>query len=181
MKVTEHSVQARLAEFAALRSEALQSFSMQWNAVALQLTATGVLVSFSLTDRSRTGFLLIVPIVSYVLNGRYLRSEYNISLIATYIMTDLSPRVPGGLGWEKWLRDPSRRHQIIRWVAPGQLLFSAISVFALVWVVPYIMFESRISRLDRWMLGVAWVLDFGLTIVSLYTIKIVFGLTLRRR
>jgi len=177
----ESSVQAALAEFAALRSEALQSFSMQWNAVALQLTATAVLVSFSLTERSRTGFLLIVPIVSYVLNGRYLRSEYNIGHIAAYIMEKLDPRVPGGLGWEEWLRKSSRGEPVIRWFASGPLLFCAISVLTLVWVVPYIMFESRISTVDRWMLGVAWVLDFGLTIASLYTTAQVFKIPLKLR
>ena len=71
----ELSAQTALAEFAALRAEVLQAFSTQWNILALQLTATAVLFSFSLTSRTRTGFLLIVPIVSYVLNGRYLRGE----------------------------------------------------------------------------------------------------------
>jgi len=175
------SAQAALAEFAALRDEALQAFSMQWNTIALQLTATGVLVSFSLSEYSRNGFLLIIPIVSYVLNGRYLRSERNIVLIATYVMEKLSSRVPGGLNWESWLRDRRSPNQILRWVAHGPLLFSVISLVVLAWAVPYILYAHKLSAVDRWALGVLWIVDFILIIISMYTIKIVYGARFKKR
>jgi hypothetical protein len=54
----ELSAQAALAEFTALRAEIFQVFSMQWNIVALQLTATAVLFSFALTNHSRTASFL---------------------------------------------------------------------------------------------------------------------------
>jgi hypothetical protein len=124
----ELSAQAALAEFAALRSEVLQAFSMQWNTIALQLTVTGVLFSFSLTSRARTGFLLIVPMVSFILNGRCLRSERLILTVAVYIMNELSPRVPGGLRWEEWIRSRSSPNRYLRWFAHGPLIFSVISI-----------------------------------------------------
>jgi hypothetical protein len=181
MKDKELSAQSALAEFAALRNEALQAFSMQWNIIALQLTATSVLVSFSLTNRSRTGFLLIIPIVSYILNGRYLRSERLVVLIATYIMSDLSPRVPGGLKWEEWLRGRSSPNQILRWFAHGPLVFSVISIITLAWTVPYILHAAKLSTADRWMLGTVWLLDLALTIISIFTIGVIYGARFKKR
>src|ERR1700728_3050512 len=173
--------QTALAEFAALRSEVLQAFSMQWNTVALQLTTTGVLVSFSLTSHARTGFLLIVPVISYILNGRYLRSERLILTAATYIMTELSPRVPGGLNWEEWLRRRPNPNQYLRWLAHGPPIFSAISLVALAWLIPYILSVGKISGFDRTMLILIWVFDFSLIAVSIYTTKVILGIRLRKR
>jgi hypothetical protein len=180
-KDKELSAQAALAEFSALRTEALQAFSMQWNIIALQLTATSVLVSFSLTDRSRTAFLLIIPIVSYVLNGRYLRSERLIVEIAAYIMEELSLRVPGGLGWESRIRKRSSPDQILRWFAHGPLIFSVISIVTLTWTVPYILYAKELSTANRWMLGIVGMLDLTLTLISIYTIKIVYGARFKER
>lgn len=177
----ELSAQAALAEFTALRSEALQAFSMQWNIIALQLTATSVLVSFSLTDRPRTGFLLIVPIVSYVLNGRYLRSERLVVLIAEYITKELSPQVAGGLRWEAWLRSQRSPSQILRWFAHGPLIFSVISFVTLAWAAPYILYEKELSTANRWMLGTVWLIDLTLIMVSIYTIMLVYGARFKKR
>lgn len=178
----ELSVQVALAEFTALRAEVLQAFSMQWNVIALQLTATGVLFSFSLTNRTRTGFLLIVPIVSYVLNGIYLRSEHLITQVADYVMRELSPSALGGLGWEKWLRDdPSRHKQYTKWFAHGPLIFAIISMVALAWVAPYTFSANGMPAVDRFMLIIVWVLDFSLTTVSIYAIKVVFKIHFPRR
>lgn len=180
-KEKELSAQAALAEFATLRSEALQAFSMQWNIIALQLTTTGVLVSFSLSNRSRTGFLLIIPVVSYILNGRYLRSERLVVLIAAYIVDELSPRVPGGLNWEKWLRSRPAPNQILRWLAHGPLVFAMISIATLAWTVSYIRNSGQLSSDNRWMLSVIWLLDLILIMISIYTIIIVYGARFKKR
>jgi len=173
--MTDHlAAQGALAEFTALRSEALQAFSTQWNTVALQLTATSVVFSFALTNRSRTGFLLIIPVVCYVLNGRYLRAERLVQLMGNYIMADLSPRVNGGLRWEYWLRDRPSPKQILRWSAHGPLIFSAISIFALVWVVPYMLSARSLSTFNRVLLELIWITGLALTLLSTYMIKVVF-------
>jgi hypothetical protein len=172
-KANDMAAESALAEFAALRTEALQAFSTQSNIVALQLTATSVVFSFALTDRSRTGFLLIIPVVCYILNGRYLRAERLVLLIGSYIMTDLSPRVYDGLRWESWLRDQSSPKRILRWPAHGPLIFSVISLFALAWVAPYIVSASGLSVFNRVLLGLIWTTGLALTLVSIYTIKVV--------
>jgi hypothetical protein len=173
----ELSIQAALAEFTELRAEVLHAFSMQWNIVALQLTATSVLFSFALTNHSRTGFLLIVPIVCYVLSGRYLRTSRVIILIGTYIRTELSPRVPGGLNWEGWIGKRPNPGRFIRWLAHGPLVFSAISLAALAWLVPYVLFANDISTFSRWMLGIVWFLDLAATLVSVYMVKVTLGVS----
>jgi hypothetical protein len=167
----ELPAQANLAEFTALRTEALQALSMEWNIVALQLTATGVLFSFALTNYSRTGFLLIVPVVSYVLSGRYLRNDSAFIMIGIYIRTDLSRRVPGGLNWEQWYKKFQfpKSTRTLQSLAYGPSFFSGISFVALVWVVPYILHANNISAFSRWMLGIVWVLDFIATAISIIT------------
>lgn len=137
----ELSAQASLAEFTALRTEALQALSMQWNIVALQLTATAVLFSFALTNDSRTGFLLIVPAVSYVLGGRYLRNDSAFIIIGMYIKADLSGRLRGGLNWEQWYKEFELKipkfTRTLQSLSYGPSFFPGISVVALVWVIPY--------------------------------------------
>jgi hypothetical protein len=168
----ELSVQAALAEFAALKAEQLQAYSTEWNIIALQLTATAVLFSFSLTSHSRTGFLLIVPIVSYVLSGRYLRSDRVLILIGIYIRTDLSCRVPGGLKYEEWWKERRNPTGTLQSFAHGPSVFSGISIVALVWVAPYVFSANKISGFSRSILEVVWALDLIATVISIITIVV---------
>jgi hypothetical protein len=161
--------QAAVAEFTALRTEALQAFSMEWTIIAFQLTATGALFSFALTSHSRTGFLLIVPIVSYVLSGRYLRNDRIFIMIGVYIRTDLRFRIHG-LDFEKWYKEFPNPTHFLQSLAYGPSVFSGISFVSLAWVVPYILFAHKISEFSRWMLGIVWVLDFTATVISIITI-----------
>jgi hypothetical protein len=167
------AAEGALAEFAALRTEALQAFSTQSNIVAIQLTATSVVFSFALTSHSRTRFLLIIPVVCYILNGRYLRAERLVLMIASYIMTDLSPRVQGSLRWESWIRDQPSPRQKLRWSAHGPLIFSVTSIFALTWVAPYIFSADGLSIFNRVLLSLIWAMGLALTLLSIYTIKVV--------
>jgi hypothetical protein len=160
-------VQAALAEFTALRTEALQAFSAESNIVALQITVTGVLFSFALTSH-RTAFLLIVPAISYVLSGRYLRNERVFSLIGKYIRLDLSRRVPG-LGFEEWYKEFPNPTQTLQQIAYGPSVFYGISVVALVWVVPFLLDANKISAFNRSMLWTVFGLDIIATVVSIFT------------
>jgi hypothetical protein len=74
-----------LAEFAALRAQILQSIQMQWNIFALQLTATAALFSFALSSFSRTGYLLILPVITYALSGRYIYEYWTTQRLGIYI------------------------------------------------------------------------------------------------
>lgn len=86
-----------LAEFAALRAEILQRQSIQWNTFALQLTAAGVVFSFALSNPSHTGFLLILPVVTYALTGRYVSQSIGTEKVGIYIREVLDVKLKGQL------------------------------------------------------------------------------------
>jgi hypothetical protein len=92
-----------LAEFVALRQEIDRRSTMQHNLFALQLTASAVIFSFALSRHGWSGFLLIIPISTFMLSARYVDQMYDIQNAASYIRDELSEKVPGKLGWEKWL------------------------------------------------------------------------------
>jgi hypothetical protein len=165
----ELSEQAAIAEFTALRNESLQAISTEWNIVAFQLTATAALFSFALTSKSRTGFLLIVPLVSYVLSARYLRRDKTLIQIGRYIEYKLSDRVSGGLKWEEWWKTHPSPTEKLQSFAHGPSTFPIISVVALGWVGPFILHAKHISTTDRSMLGIVWVLDVAATVIAVYT------------
>jgi hypothetical protein len=166
-----------LAEFTALRAEILQGFQMQWNSFALQLTATAVIFSFSLSNTSRTGFLLILPVITYALSSHYLGHYVGMHKITTYIMEELSPKIPGGLRWEEW----QRQYAFSRGGPVGRLstyvsfpwIFPMVSMAAIIWSTPYILYNSHLSGLNRGFLIVIWILDFAITTRAIYSIKLV--------
>src|SRR6266436_590503 len=86
-----------LAEFQTLRTEILQRNNTQWNIFALQLTAAAVVFSFALSNSSHTGFLLVLPVVTYALCGRYASQHLGINKIGQYIRDVLEPRAKGQL------------------------------------------------------------------------------------
>ncbi len=165
-----NEVQVLLAEFSALRAEILQDLSTQWVIFVFQLTAASIVFSFSLTSGSRTGFLLIIPVISYMLASRFMQNSHSIHELGTYIMTELNPRVPGGLKWEEWHRNRRayRNPFTISWLAPLPVVFPGVSLLALAWVVPYILEARNISIADRCFLWLVWVFDFLMTIMSVY-------------
>ena len=175
-KAREHRV--LLAEFAALRAEILQALSMQWNVVALELTATGVVFSLALSRRNYF-LLLVLPIVSYALGNSYLSSFYSMQRLGSYIREELSPKLPGGLLWEEWhMKLPGRQYinllqktGLTSAYAPLPAMFPTISVVALAWVSPYIIFDNHVSLLNRLFLGFIWILCLVATCLSLYSVR----------
>lgn len=71
-RATANNLDPYLTEFSALRSEILQRSSVNYSIFALQLAAGGVVFSFALSGAGRTGFLLILPVVTYALASRYI-------------------------------------------------------------------------------------------------------------
>jgi hypothetical protein len=159
------------AEFTALRAEILQSQQMLWNSLALELTATGVIFSFSLSNKSRVPFLLILPVVTYALTNVYASNNNKLILIGSYIKEKLSPRMPGGLGWEEYLDDRSRSDHAeitgpsgrIRYYLPFPYIFLAIPLAALAWTVPYISSGMHLSGATRIFLVISWIFDLVIT------------------
>jgi hypothetical protein len=159
-----------LAEFAALRAEISQRSSLQWNIFAFQLTAAGVVFSFALSNSSHTGFLLILPVVSYALAGRYVSQSLSIQTIGSYIREVLEVRAKGELHWETWIKThPPRKHLILTLVNPYYLVFPGPAVIALAWVAPYI-WESHTSAGKRVLIVIIWFIGIVVTALSIQMI-----------
>jgi hypothetical protein len=174
----ETEVHVLLAEFSALRNEMLQKLSNSWTIFVFQLTTAGVVFSFSLTGTSRAGFLLIIPIVSYILASQYLRNLHGIRELATYIRNELSPRVPGGLKWEEWHMKRPNDRSIYVVLSPASVAFPGVSFIALALVLPYIVSSKHVSSADRWMLWLLWAICLAMTMMSLYMFQRLYRIRL---
>jgi hypothetical protein len=110
--------------------------------------------------------------MAYALFGQYVANHYAIQSLANYIMEELSPRVDDGFQWEDWFRKrlAAGRSLEIRWISTQPVVFPGISLIALAWVAPYILFANNISTLDRYLLGVVWSVGLAVTIMSFYAI-----------
>jgi hypothetical protein len=91
-----------LAEFTALRAEIDRRSASQWTVVTVQIGIAGAVFGFALSGRHRELLLLVIPFATYMTLARYVSQMVHLKLIGRYIRTELSPRVPGGLGWEEW-------------------------------------------------------------------------------
>ena len=156
-----------LAEFAALRAEILQRMSLRWNIFALQLTAAGVLFSFALGNPSHTGILLILPIISYALAGRYVSQTDSMQAIGTYIRKVLEARAKGELQWEGWLITRRPKRGTLTWLNPHFLIFPGTAVIALTWVAPYVWTSHNVSAGKRVLIIVIWLIGIVVTALSI--------------
>lgn len=164
-----------LAEFATLREEILQRSNMQWNIFALQLTAAGVVFSFALSNPSHTGFLLILPMISYALTGRYVSQYLGVQKVGRYIREVLEVRAKGELQWETWNRaQPHRVHsqraQTLSWLNPLLLAFPGPAVIALAWVAPYVWTNHNTSTGKRFLIVIIWLVGVLVTALAIQLI-----------
>jgi hypothetical protein len=155
-----------LVEFSALRSEILQRMATRWNMFALQLTAAGVIFSFALANASHTGFLLILPITTYALTGRYVANRLGAQNIARYIREVLDPKVNGQLHWETWCEKLQPRARALTLLNPNFLAFPGVAVIALVWVAPYVWEGPDTSAGKRAVIVIIWFLGVAVTGLS---------------
>jgi hypothetical protein len=133
------------AEYTVLRQEIADRIGRQHTILTLQLTVAGALYSFALAQSGHLKFLLIVPFTTYMLFFRLAEQYYGIRDASLYIREELSPRVPGGFGWEEWRRGKSVRPgsasgRPIRVVLDGSpiiISFPVVSAAALVWAIPF--------------------------------------------
>src|SRR5690348_12310111 len=89
--------QTLLAEFSALRAEILQRTNIAWNVFALQVTAAGIIFSFALSKDTHTGFLLILPVITYAFSGRYTAQVAGVEKLGRYIREVLEVKANGDL------------------------------------------------------------------------------------
>jgi hypothetical protein len=158
-----------LAEYNALRVEIDMKMKSQQQIVSLQLTLVGAAFGFVVSQRVSTVFLLVVPIISYLLCGQWVSQHHGIVRVSEYIRDELDRRVPGGLGWERWLLDHPRGKRFVGRGIPLLLAFPGAGFLALTWSTARV-FAEPYWLLPRLTLIVVWLI--GLSVVALTTILV---------
>lgn len=155
-----------IAEFNALRQEIVTRVPLQHQVFVLQLTTTGAVFGLVLSEWSLVPILFILPITSYLFAASHYDTHRVITQIAAYINTQLDGKVPGGLGWESWVRKDNEGVHKFEFVHPFLLAFPGPSVLALGVVAPYT-FGSDESGFVYWSFVSAWVAGIVLAVASL--------------
>jgi hypothetical protein len=163
----EKNYELLIAEFEALRTEILQRQNMQWSIFALQLTAGAVVFSFSLSNSSHIDFLLILPLLTWALSGRYVSQHIAIQRLGRYIREVLEPKTGGRLAWESWSKSQHSAVWTLTWLNPLYLSFTGVAAASLVWVAPSVWTSHGFSFLGHVMLIIAWFIGIVMTILSL--------------
>jgi hypothetical protein len=158
--------EAVIAEFIALREEILHRSNLQWNVFALQLTATGVIFSFALSSSSHIGMLLILPVITYALTGRYVSQGLGTDKIGKYIREVLDVKMKGAFHWEEWKRTQPPIVRTLSWINPLYLIFPGVAVVALASVAPYVWVSSNTSAGNRVLLVIVWFVGIAITALS---------------
>ena len=93
--------------------------TIQWNVFALQITSAGAIASLAIASISRSALLLVVPLSSYMLGGRYILHDHHIKVIQSYIRNSLSASLSDRLGWERWQEDATASSSSSLFTATG--------------------------------------------------------------
>ncbi|MEV4622474.1 hypothetical protein AB0J74_27660 [Asanoa sp. NPDC049573] len=153
--------EAALAEFNALRTEIMGRQGNAQQLLSIQLTVSGALFSLALSSPGRSAVLLILPLITFMLAGRHVAHSYACLSIATYIRTELSSRVVGGLGWEEWLRSHRARPRRNQPFNPLFISFPGISALAIVGSL-----VSVTPSHTSFLYWIAWLAGAALTLLS---------------
>jgi hypothetical protein len=150
----------------ALREEMQERFKAQQMLLSLQLTLVATIFGFAISQRGATTLPLIVPFSSYLLCGRQVAQHFAGQRIAQYITEELTTRMPGGLGWEQWLRSKERPPHLLGSTLPLLLTYTGASLLALAWTFSVIVLRGGLSLGSRMGLGTCWLLGLAATVLS---------------
>ncbi|HEX6686457.1 MAG TPA: hypothetical protein VF062_27040 [Candidatus Limnocylindrales bacterium] len=158
-----------LAEFTALRAEILQNNQNHNHVLTLQLTITGAILGIVVTGPSLRALALVIPVVSELLYLRFVTDVIETFEAARYIRESLSPRVPGGLGWEEWSLHHARRKPGLG-MTSMLLTFSGASMLGLAWAFDAVFHSAAIGSGMKAGLIALWVLGVAATVHQTYSI-----------
>lgn len=153
-----------LVEFGAFRNEILSRQGHQHALLTVQIAVAGAIFSFALSAANRSTVLLVVPVATYMVTGRYVAHSFANRSIGRYIRTQLSVKLPGGLGWEEWLDQQRAAVRRFGGLDPLLISFPGVSVLAIVSVLPHL--TGLEASLTSALLWAGWVLGIVLTAVS---------------
>ena len=176
-------VDVALAEYGSLRQE-IDTRATRWHQIlTTQLIVTGAIFAYALGpgESRNTVVLLVLPFTSFLLLGRLADQQYAVNRIGRYVRVYLSPRVPGGLQWEKWAFADRRRQVGQFWLGPVMLAFPMASALGigLHAGVAYSAHAVHLVFLLVWAAGL--VLPCGRSSWSFWLFAISIGLTRKPR
>jgi hypothetical protein len=169
---TKQVVSAVLAEFQALQGEITNVLSAQQTIINIDITATAAIVGLVVTEKVDARLLLVAVGLSCALGLLYAANAFQITAIAHHIEAVHRPTIVEHTGddrllsWNHSFRGGPRPApaRLVRAVGVI-LLFLALPLVALVWVIP--------SMCDTWS-WVAWGLSLCLFAVN--TFVLIWGL-----
>ncbi|MEU4477683.1 hypothetical protein AB0F68_06365 [Micromonospora sp. NPDC023966] len=164
--MTDIDAQGALAEYQSLRAEIDSRAKFQQQIVGLQLTLTSAIIAFGLSRPGFLAVLLIVPLSSYLLCGRYAGQRTAMRWTTRYIDEELAPRVPGGLGWGAWSQANRRPARLLDWFLPLLICFPGVSLLALGWTVRLMIAHQAWYTTAGFV--IVWVVGLVATGISVY-------------
>jgi hypothetical protein len=99
---SEQKTPWQLEEFRALRQEMDARAQRLYSLSALQLTISGAIFAFGITQHIPP-LLLLIPFSSYLICGRYYDQHKGALRIARYVREKLDKDQTVILGWERWI------------------------------------------------------------------------------
>jgi hypothetical protein len=159
---------AALAEFAALRAEILARNGHQHTMMGLNLTISGAVFSFALTQPSRLLALLVVPFTAFMIGGRYIAQDYGVTTIGGYLREHLSRRVVGGLGWEAFIHQnrAANRTRLYFGLDPLFIAFPGIATAALAFCARPVWLSLSNASVQGVLTSVVWIAGLLLVAIS---------------
>jgi hypothetical protein len=122
----------KLAEYAALRDEALKCFDSQRDLVRLNITGSGAVAGLAIADAAAPGLLVILSFLSPVLGLLWIDQDSKIHRIARYVRDELWDWEPS---WEKWLvaeKVRQRPMRVLAFAVPTVVVFLLPAVAGLI-------------------------------------------------
>jgi hypothetical protein len=165
--VSKSELEVVLAEYGSLRQEIDTRATRLHQVLTTQLFVAGAVFTVALGTRpepGNTAVLLVLPFTSFLLLGRFADQQHAVNRISRFLREHLSPRVPGGLQWEKWAHENPRPQLVRFWLGPMVLAFPLTSSLALTF--SFVAAESTYRGLPRWALLSVWILGVVLTLLQ---------------
>lgn len=182
---TETQKEGPLAEYTALRAESLQCSQYMSVLFSLLIATNGVVLGVAMRSPIGAGaapvnpaasasahpspflVLLVLPVVSYLITVRYTYLYLGTLRIGAYIDRELAPRIPGGIGWERWLRDTKLKASRISQTLSDLIAFVGTSLLGLIGSALAL---GRPADLSPWW-GL-WLLCLVLTVLTAHAVRV---------
>ena len=157
-----------LAEYNALRSEAIQRMDKRHQIVTFSVVVLGAILAFD----APVSTLLAYPILGLFLALGWAHNDFRIGEIGEYVRTRIETQLPG-LNWETHFSDLKKRRQPFRYVLRATILSAGGVIVGTQLIALIILYLKATTPPNRWLVGI----NIGailLTVVILHWRKLLY-------